>query len=127
MIIRNRRGTEPYARWCELTITHKAHDCLARLQPSVKSANLFHPRHSASVPGGPSLFLAKYPPSLAIHTSASAMVGETAGGLRFLEDLIDSTVHSCSERNCEQGKDGFVRAINVIMNNLHPTMLMTVR
>ena len=96
-------------------------------QPSVRSVNRFHPRHRASVPGGPSQFLAKYPPNLAINITASAIVGASVGAAVARDDLIVSTVHSTFERNGEQGSDGLVRAINVIMNNLQATMLMSMR
>jgi hypothetical protein len=51
--------------------------------PSTRSINRFHPRHSTRVPGGPSFFLAKYPPSLAIDIGASAMEGGAAGRLQL--------------------------------------------
>jgi len=36
------------------------------------------------VPGGPSLFLARYPPRLAIQITASPMLGDVVGRFLFL-------------------------------------------
>ena len=80
-----------------------------------------------SVPGGPSLFLARYPPNLAIHVTASAMDGGTVGRSLFFVTLMDRTVHSCSERKVEQGMDGLVRTMRVTVKIRHATMLMSTR
>ena len=55
------------------------------------------------------------------------MVGATVGRAVAREDLIVSTVHSGFDKNPEQGSEGFARAINVIMNNRHAIILMSMR
>ena len=51
----------------------------AKSQPWVKSVNRFHPRHRRIVPGCPSFFLARNPPSRAIQRIASCRVGGWEG------------------------------------------------
>ena len=55
------------------------------------------------------------------------MLGATVGGAVVREDLIVSTVHSGFDKNPEQGSAGFARAINVIMNNRHAIILISMR
>src|SRR5438876_3233388 len=51
----------------------------AKSQPWVKSVNRFHPRHRRIVPGCPSFFLVRNPPSRAIQRIASCRVGGWEG------------------------------------------------
>ena len=116
-----------YVRFCGLSITHKYYNLTAISHLSAISTIRFHPRQSTRVPGGPSIFLAKYPPSFAISISTSAIVGGVVDRVLSREDLTISAVHSSSDKNSEQGTVGFVRAINVTINSRQATILITVR
>ena len=110
-----------------LSITHKYQILKAKDHPSTISINRFQPRQSTRVPGGPSPFLAKYPPSLAIDIMTSAMEGEVKDWLPLRDDLATSIEHSSSDNKSEAGSVGLVRAINVTINSRQATMLITVR
>ncbi len=73
------RTTQQAIRWCGLSITHKSHPLVAKSQPWVKSVRRFHPRHRGIVPGCPSCFLARNPPSRAIQMTASRREGVVGG------------------------------------------------
>ena len=52
------------------------------------------------------------------------MEGGVVGLLPLRDDLAASIVHSSSDNNFEQGMEGFVRAINVIVNRRQATILI---
>jgi len=55
------------------------------------------------------------------------MHGGVACKLQLRDDLAASAIHSNLDNKTEHGREGFVRAINVIINSRQATILITVR
>ena len=73
---------------------------------SVMSSSLCKPSQRVCVPGSPSPFLPRKPPSTATIRMASRKVGGFSAGIGFLVTKVTSAFHSASSKYTEQGTSG---------------------
>src|ERR1700691_994938 len=91
------------------------------------SLSLCQPRQMVIMPGSPSDFRSRKPPSLAIQCIASCTVGGFFEGVFFSLILHSSDCHSDSVRNEFELAFGLTRFTWVIHKILHAIMLAKVR
>lgn len=102
-------GTVYYPQfWCLLNSS----------QSSVTSVSRCQPRQIVTMPGSPSPFRPRNPPSWAIHRTACLVEGGFIGGEWVLLILQHRAFHSCSANSGTHGSSGHCRLIWVIQWSL---------
>jgi len=100
---------------------------LASSAPSRILANVFIPLQIWVIPGWPSFFLARNPPSCAIQVTDCFRDGGLWLAVGSLVNFAARSFHSTSSRKIRHGVSGATRATNVIQRILQATILITAR